>query len=83
MRLYCDNKASIKIAYNPIQHDRTKHVEIHKHFIKEKLENDQICMPYVSLEKKHLANIFTKSLPRQQFQELVSKLRMINIYNLA
>jgi hypothetical protein len=37
VRLYCDNKAAISIAYNPVQHDRTKHVEIDHHFIKEKL----------------------------------------------
>ena len=33
MRLYCDNKATISIAHNPVQHDRTKHVEIDRHFI--------------------------------------------------
>jgi hypothetical protein len=35
MNLYCDNKATIKIAQNPIQHDHTKHVEVDCHFIKE------------------------------------------------
>ncbi|KAK2981314.1 hypothetical protein RJ640_007015 [Escallonia rubra] len=38
MKLYCDNKATINIANNPVQHDRTKHVEIDRHFIKEKIE---------------------------------------------
>ena len=37
MKLYCDNKSAREIAENPVQHDRTKHVEVHRHFIKEKL----------------------------------------------
>jgi len=47
MRLYCDNKAAISIAHNPVQHDQTKHVEIDRHFIKEKLREGIICTPYV------------------------------------
>ncbi|RVW71223.1 Retrovirus-related Pol polyprotein from transposon TNT 1-94 [Vitis vinifera] len=41
MTVLCDNKATISIAKNPVQHDRTKHVEIDRHFIKEKLEGEQ------------------------------------------
>ena len=37
-QLLCDNKAAISIPENPVQHDRTKHVEVDRHFIKEKLE---------------------------------------------
>ena len=47
MKLYCDNKAVINIAHNPAQHDRTKHIEIDWHFIKEKLSEGLICMPFV------------------------------------
>jgi hypothetical protein len=39
MRLYCDNKFVIGIAHNLVQHNRTKHVEVDKHFIKEKIES--------------------------------------------
>lgn len=46
MWLYCDNKATINIAHNPVQHDRTKHVEIDKHFIKEKLDVGIICTSF-------------------------------------
>ncbi|RVW31842.1 Retrovirus-related Pol polyprotein from transposon TNT 1-94 [Vitis vinifera] len=39
MKLYCDNKSAINIAHDPIQHDRTKYIEIDRHFIKEKSED--------------------------------------------
>jgi len=38
MNLFCDNKAAIDISQNPIQHDRTKHVEIDQHFVKQNLK---------------------------------------------
>uniref|UniRef100_A0A2N9GKU7 Uncharacterized protein n=1 Tax=Fagus sylvatica TaxID=28930 RepID=A0A2N9GKU7_FAGSY len=59
MKLYCDNKAAISIAHNPVQHDRTKHVEVDRHFIKEKLTEGLICTPFVRTENQ-LADILTK-----------------------
>ena len=47
MQLYCDNKAAINIAYNLVHHDRTKHVEVDRHFIKEKLETGVIYLVYI------------------------------------
>ncbi|XP_011046793.1 PREDICTED: uncharacterized protein LOC105141310 [Populus euphratica] len=61
MKLYCDNKSAIAIAHNPVQHDRTKHVEVDKHFIKEKLESGLICTPYVPTGEQ-LADILTKGV---------------------
>ncbi|TYK23127.1 Cysteine-rich RLK (receptor-like protein kinase) 8 [Cucumis melo var. makuwa] len=47
LKLFCDNKVTISIANNPVQHDRTKHVEIDRHFIKEILDSGSICIPYI------------------------------------
>ncbi|XP_022853510.1 uncharacterized protein LOC111374981 [Olea europaea var. sylvestris] len=80
IKLYCDNKAAINISLNPVQHDRTKHIEVDRHFIKEKVDNGIICMTYTPT-KEQTADVFTKGLPRQAFHDFISKLNMINIYS--
>ncbi|CAL2271851.1 unnamed protein product [Prunus armeniaca] len=59
MNLFCDNKAAIAIAQNPVQHDCTKHVEVDRHFIKQKLEAKVFQFPFVKSEDQ-LADILTK-----------------------
>ena len=79
MKIYCDNKVVIPIAHNPILHDRTKYIEVDKHFIKEKIENVLICVSYVP-SAQQVANILTKGLHKGQFELLVNKLAMEDIY---
>ena len=81
MKLYCDNKSTINIAHNPVQHDRTKHVEVDNHFIEEILEGGLVYMPVP--KEKQLADILTRSLQKQLFEVLVKKLGMLNILKLT
>nr|GEZ55498.1 putative copia-type protein [Tanacetum cinerariifolium] len=57
-QIMCDNKAAIQILKNPVQHDRTKHVEVDQHFIKEKLEAGIIELQFVK-SSYQLADILT------------------------
>lgn len=82
MKLYCDNKAAISISHNPVHHDRTKHVEVDRHFIKEKIDNETICLTYVPTSEQ-AADILTKGLSRIMFEKIIDKLEMINIYYTA
>ena len=61
MMLYCDNKATISIAHNQILKDRTKHMEVVRHFIKKKIDNRIICMTYI-LTQEQMDDVFTKEL---------------------
>uniref|UniRef100_A0A2N9G3F2 Reverse transcriptase Ty1/copia-type domain-containing protein n=1 Tax=Fagus sylvatica TaxID=28930 RepID=A0A2N9G3F2_FAGSY len=79
MKLYCDNKAAISIAHNPVQHDRTKHVEVDRHFIKEKLTEGLICTPFVRTENQ-LADILTKGVSNKIFNSALDKLGIRDIY---
>ncbi|RDX76780.1 Copia protein, partial [Mucuna pruriens] len=79
IKLYCDNNAIISISLNPVQHDRTKYVEIDKHFIKEKVGIGLICMPFIPTSQQ-VVNILTKELSRPNFEFLLSKLGMLDIY---
>nr|GFB54294.1 retrotransposon protein, putative, unclassified [Tanacetum cinerariifolium] len=73
--MYYDSKAAIAISCNPVQHLRTKHIEVLYHFIKEKVEKGIIEIFFVGT-KYQLADLFTKALPVERFQYLVRRLGM-------
>ena len=71
--LWCDNKSAISIAKNPIQHGRTKHINVKFHAIREAEKNGDVQLMHCSSEEQ-LADILTKALPSAKFMELRSKL---------
>ncbi|CAL9009674.1 unnamed protein product, partial [Prunus brigantina] len=73
MDLYCDNKTAIAIAHNLVQHDRTKHVEVDRHFVKVKLYVEIISFPFISSEYQ-LADVLTKAVSTTVFLNSLDKL---------
>ena len=79
IRLYCDNKVACDIAHNPVQHDRTKHVEVDRFFIKEKFDEKIVDLPKIRYEDQ-LADILTKVVSSRVFSKFLGKLGMCHIY---
>nr|GEW91603.1 putative ribonuclease H-like domain-containing protein [Tanacetum cinerariifolium] len=73
--MYYDSKATIAISCNPVQHSRTKHIDVKYHFIKEKVEKGIVELFFVKTEYQ-LADLFTKALSEDRFKYLVKRLGM-------
>nr|GEW97562.1 putative ribonuclease H-like domain-containing protein [Tanacetum cinerariifolium] len=76
-QIMCDNKAVIQISENHVQHDKTKHVEVDRHFIKEKLKAGIIELPFVN-SSDQLADILTKAVGTDIFHKCLRKLNFGN-----
>ena len=80
--LLCDKESAIKLANNPVQHSRTKHIDIRHHFLRDHEAKGDIALRHVSTEWQ-LADIFTKPLDEQRFCALRSELNILDSHNVA
>ena len=79
MQLLCDNKSALDISSNPVFHERTKHIEVDCHFIREKITSGCIATQFVN-SKDQLADVFTKALRSPRIEEICCKLGSYNLY---
>ncbi len=67
--IMCDNQGYIALAKNPTHHSRTKHIDIQHHFIREKLESEEIGLKYCPSQDM-VAGVLTKALAKERHQNL-------------
>ena len=66
LHIYCDNQGSLTLAKDPQMHKRSKHIDVHYHFVREKVDEDKVTISYIP-SKENIADIFTKLLLKAQF----------------
>jgi hypothetical protein len=76
--IWCDNTSAINLTKNPIQHSRTKHIEIRHHFLRDHVQKGDIVVEFIRSEDQ-FADIFTKPLQEDQFCRLRRELGMTRL----
>ncbi len=76
--IYCDNISNILLANNPVYHTRTKHIEVHYHFIKEKVITKEINLIHVSIEDQ-VVYIFTKALGIDKLKKFLKMFGILKV----
>ncbi|KAL2985342.1 hypothetical protein AAZX31_12G146200 [Glycine max] len=78
----CDNTSFINLSKNPVQHSRTKHIEIRHHFLRDHVLKGDCVLEFVDTNNQ-LADIFTKPLPKETFFTIRRELGLLDINDIG
>ena len=78
LTIYCDNTSAINISKSPIQHSRTKHIEIRHHFIRKLVEDGILTLEFIHIDDQK-ANLFTKPFDNKRFEFLCQNIGVISM----
>lgn len=80
--IFCDNQSTIKLAKNSVYHARSKHIEVHHHFVRDLIERQEVEFQFCRTEDQ-LADIFTKALSIVKFTKFRDLLQLKNVSTLS
>ncbi|MCO5575459.1 hypothetical protein L7F22_029260 [Adiantum nelumboides] len=78
--IYTDTQSALAVARNPVFHARTKHIEVHYHYVRERLSIGEISLAYVPIQD-NLADLFTKTLSRENLEAFCKALGLLPFVN--
>jgi hypothetical protein len=74
--VYCDNQSCIKLSENPVFHDRSKHIDIQYHFLRDRVQKGAMVLEYVPSNLQG-GDILTKPLAKGKFEMLRERLGLV------
>jgi hypothetical protein len=80
--IHCDNQSCVKLSENPVFHDRSKHIEIKYHYIRDMVQRKEVHVQYLPTHEQ-IADIFTKPLAKTKFEYFRERLGLVENASLA
>jgi len=82
MTIHCNNQSCVKLSENPVFHNKSKHIEIKYHYIRDMVQRKEVHVQYLSTHEQ-IADIFTKPLAKTKFKYFHEKLGLMENVSLA
>ena len=76
--IFCDNQSCVKLSENPVFHDKSKHIEIKYHYIKDMVQRREVKLQYVATNEK-IVDVLMKPLARVKFEYFKEKIGVLKI----